>query len=242
MEGSIKLYRHILNSQVFAHQTALKIWVWCLCKASFKERYISLKIGRGETPVRVMPGQFIFGRFTAEEELGIDGSTIYKWIKRFESPEYDMIAIESNNQYSIISITNWDSYQVDDRPKRTTKEQPKNNHVAAEEQQRNTNNNVNKVYNEYYDAEILKSQNDPEYGKFVKFLFGENGIERPFTKLLSMDDQIGYKQFIELKKISEEHKTKILDTVRQLENYNKKTYKSFYLTMCNWLKPKDHVR
>lgn len=242
MEGSIKLYRHILNSQVFAHQTALKIWVWCLCKASFKERYISLKIGRGETTVHVNPGQFIFGRFAAEEELGIDGSTIYKWIKRFESPEYDMIKIDSNNQYSIISITNWDSYQVDDKPKRTTKEQQKNNHVAAEEQQRNTNNNVNKVYNEYYDAEILKSKNDPEYGKFVKFLFGENGIERPFTKLLNMDDQIGYKQFIELKKISEEHKTKILDTVRQLENYNKKTYKSFYLTMCNWLKPKDHVR
>jgi len=242
MDGSIKLHRRILDSQVFAHQTALKIWVWCLCKASFKERYISLKIGKGETTVHVNPGQFIFGRFTAEEELGIDGSTIYKWIKKFESPEYDMITIDSNNQYSIISISNWSSYQIEDKPKRTTKEQPKNNQVTTEEQQRNTNNKVNKVYNEYYDAEIFKSQDDPEYAKFVKFLFGENGIERPFKKLLNMEDQIGYKQFVELKRISEEHKTKILDTVRQLENYNKKNYTSFYLTMCNWLKPKDHVR
>jgi len=100
--------------------------------------------------------------------------------------------------------------------------------------------NENKyVFNKYYDAEILKSQNDPEYAKFVKFLFGENGVERPFQKLLNMDDQIGYKQFLQLRKIAEENRTKVLDTVRRLENYNKKTYKSFYLTMCNWLKPKE---
>lgn len=242
IEGSIRLYRRILDSQVFAHQTALKIWVWCLCKASFKERFISLKVGRGNTTVKITPGQFIFGRFTAEDELGIDGSTIYKWMQKFASDDFDMISIESNNQYSIITINNWDSYQVDDKPKRTTKEQLRNICVTSEEHLCNTNNNVNNVYNEYYSAEILKSKNNSDYITFVKFLFGENGVERPFKKLLAMDDQIGYKQFLELKRISEEHHTKILDTVRQLENYNKKTYKSFYLTMCNWLKPKNNVR
>ena len=73
MEGWIRLHRDILDSDVFASQKMLKIWVWCLCKANFKDRIIPLKIGRGETLVKVKRGQFIFGRFKAEEELFIDG-------------------------------------------------------------------------------------------------------------------------------------------------------------------------
>jgi hypothetical protein len=242
MDGSIKLHRCLLDSQVFAHQVALKIWIWCLCKASYKERFLPFKTNRGEKIIKLLPGQFIFGRFKAEEETGIDGSTIYKWIQKFASSDFDMIKIESNNKYSIITICNWDEYQIQEKRKVTAKEQHSNNRGTTEEQHSNTNNKVKNVYNEYYDAEIIKSDNDSDYVIFVKFLFGENGVERPFEKLLAMDDQIGYKQFIELKRISEEHKTKILDTVRQLENYNKKNYKSLYLTMCNWLKPKEHVR
>jgi len=242
MDGSIKLHRCLLDSQVFAHQVALKIWIWCLCKATWKERYTPFRTNGGEKIIKLMPGQFIFGRFKAEEELGIDGSTIYKWLQKFASPEFEMIEINSNNKYSIITICKWKDYQIDEKRKVTAKEQQGNNTVTTGEQHSNTNNKVNNVYNEYYDAEILKSENDADYIIFVKFIFGENGVERPFKKLLAMDDQIGFKQFTELKRISEEHKTKILDTVRQLENYNKKNYKSFYLTMCNWLKPKDNVR
>lgn len=140
-EGYLKLFRCILSSQVFAHQTALKIWIWCLCKASFKERFIPLKIGRGEITVKVLPSQFIFGRFKAEEELNIDGSTIYKWIQKFASSEFEkMIIIESNNQYSIITICNWEQYQVLENSQGTAKEQPRNNQVTPKEQPHNTNN------------------------------------------------------------------------------------------------------
>jgi hypothetical protein len=108
MDGYFKVHRRILTSQVFANQIALKIWIWCLAKATYKKRYVSLKIGKGERTVPLMPGQFIFGRFKAEEELSIDGSTIYKWIKKFDGAEYEMITMESNNQYSIITICNWE--------------------------------------------------------------------------------------------------------------------------------------
>ena len=159
MEGYFKLHRKILESQVFAHQTALKIWIWCLSKASYKERFVPLKIGRGETSVKLIKGQFIFGRFKAEEELGIDGSTIYKWIQKFATKDFDMISIESNNQYSIITIINWDDYQVEENKK----EQPSNNQVAAEEQPSNTNkkdNNVNNVLKEENKEEIFISEKE----------------------------------------------------------------------------------
>lgn len=140
MEGYFKVHRKILDSQVFAHQTALKIWIWCLAKVTYKERFISIKIGKGETTISIKPGQFIFGRFKAEEELNIDGSTIYKWIQKFASDEFGMINIESNNQYSIITICNWIEYQNITEEEVTTKEQPSNNGVTTVEQPCNTNN------------------------------------------------------------------------------------------------------
>jgi len=135
-KGYILLSRGLLDSDVFASQKLLKIWVWCLCKANFKDRSVPLKVGRGETIVRVKRGSFIFGRFKAEEALFIDGSTIYKSIKKLEG--MDMISIDSNNQYSIITISNYDTYQDNQTYKVTGKEQPSNNQVTTLGQPSNT--------------------------------------------------------------------------------------------------------
>lgn len=107
--GFILLSRGILESDVFASQKLLKIWVWCLCKANFKDKSVPLKVGKGETIIKVKRGSFIFGRKKAEEELFIDGSTIYKSIQKLK--EFEMIEIESNNQFSIITICNYNAYQ-----------------------------------------------------------------------------------------------------------------------------------
>lgn len=155
MEGYFKVHRKILDSQVFAHQTALKIWIWCLAKVTFKERFVSVKINKGEKIVKLKPGQFIFGRFKAEEELNIDGSTIYKWMQKFSSSEFDMIKIESNNQYSIVTLCKWEEYQNNDNDEVTTIEQPYNNHVTAIEQPCNTNNKDNNDNKEKKEKEIF---------------------------------------------------------------------------------------
>jgi hypothetical protein len=237
MDGSILLSRGILDSQVFAHQTALKIWIWCLCKATYKERFVPLKIGRGEITIKLLPGQFIFGRFKAEEELGIDGSTIYKWIQKFTSPEYDMINIESNNQYSIISIIKWDDYQIKEKKKVTTKEQPKNNQVTAEEQPSNTNNKDNKVYNVFYDSEILKSNNDPEYIEIIKCLFGENNLGIPLNCVLKMETQLSYEQFQRIQVYKRKYTFSTIQLLEAMENWgNPKKYKTVYGTFQTFLK------
>lgn len=165
-EGSILLARGILNSQVFAHQTALKIWIWCLCRATFKERFVSVKIGKGETTVKLKPGEFIFGRFKAEEELGIDGSTIYKWMQKFANSDFGMIKIESNSQYSIISICNWQTYQQINGRRVTTKEQPKNNQVTTVEQPSNTNNKDNNGNNVELRSAIFVSEVCANHGEY----------------------------------------------------------------------------
>ena len=161
MEGYINVHRTLLDSMIFSSQTGLKIWIWLLLKASYRKRHVSLKIGKGETIVTIERGQLIFGRYKAEEELCIDGSTIYRWIKKLE--ENEMISIQSSNQYSIITICNYDSYQgendKDEQPtnnQRTTNEQQMNSRRTADEQQMNTYNKDNNIKKDNKDKKVNK--------------------------------------------------------------------------------------
>jgi hypothetical protein len=202
MDGYFKVHRKILESQVFAHQTALKIWIWCLAKVSYKDRFVPLKIGKGETTVKLLPGQFIFGRFKAEEELGIDGSTIYKWMQKFASPEFDMISIESNNQYSIVSVCKWQEYQVIEEEK----EQPSNNQVTTKEQPSNTYN---------------KDNTDKKKEEVISFsLFWE-----PYhilTKLRKTDKVAAEKYWM---KLNNEERQKAIDNIKPYyDSIDKKIY------------------
>lgn len=140
--GYILLARSILDSDVFASQKLLKIWVWCLCKANYKDRSVPFKIGKGETIVNVKRGSFIFGRNKAEEELFIDGSTIYKSMQKLEL--MNMIKIQSNNQYSVVTICKYNEYQQNENYKVTSNEQPSNNQVTSNEQPSNTTNTLPK--------------------------------------------------------------------------------------------------
>ena len=155
-EGFILLSRAILDSDVFASQKLLKIWIWCLCKANFKDRSAPLKVGKGETVIRVKRGSFIFGRFKAEEELFIDGSTVYKSMKKLQ--EMNMINIESNNQYSIVTICKYDEYQQSENYKVTTKGQLKDNQVTTKGQPSNTTKNANKDNNYKKDINERKAE------------------------------------------------------------------------------------
>lgn len=148
-EGYIKLYRGLQNSQVFAHPIALKIWIWCLMKANHKERFVNLKIGKGSVVVKVGVGQFIFGRHKAEEELDIDGATIYRWINKFASEQFDsMISLDVSSQYTIVTICKWEEYQSDKDAECTTNEQPMSNHCTTFEQPMSTNKNDNNDNND----------------------------------------------------------------------------------------------
>lgn len=128
----IKLFRKLLNSPIFENEKALKIWIWCLLKATHKEREQLV----GQRIVSLKKGEFIFGRKQASEELKMTESTIYKYIKLLE--KLQMISIKSNNKFSIVSIEKWEDYQIE--------ELKNNNKITTKEQQSNTNKNVKNIY------------------------------------------------------------------------------------------------
>ena len=107
-ETWIKLYRKLLQSPIFENEKALKIWVWCLLKATHTDRNQLV----GQQIVELKKGQFIFGRKKASEELKMTESIIYKYIKLLEKLE--MISMESNNKFSVVTVEKWENYQLED--------------------------------------------------------------------------------------------------------------------------------
>ena len=105
MEGWIKLHRQLKYHWVYSDSEILHIWLHILLSAThdYYETTINGKI------VELYPGQLVFGREKWSKALKIKGSKIYRAIKLFQ--ETKMISIYSTNKYSIITVSNWSSYQ-----------------------------------------------------------------------------------------------------------------------------------
>lgn len=130
----VKIHRQILDSEVFASEKQLKVWLWLLLKARYEDGFISIRVGAGQQTIKLKKGQMLFGRFSAEEQLSINGSTIYKIIKKFEQNK--MILLESNSHYTLITIVKYSEYNDSDTKgsnQVTTEEQQSNNRVTTEE-------------------------------------------------------------------------------------------------------------
>lgn len=106
MEGWIKLYRQLLKSPIFENEKALKVWIWCLCKASHEER--DQLVGR--QMIHLKKGQFVTGRKKAGEELKMKDRTVYDYFMLLKN--MGMLNIESNTKFSVVSIENWEEYQI----------------------------------------------------------------------------------------------------------------------------------
>ena len=138
-DGWIALHRKLINSRVFQNEGLLKVWIWCLCKATHKEMWIPIEIGKSTTEILLKPGQFIFGRKTAAQKLKMKLSTVWKRIKKLENMQN--LNIQSNSHYSLITVVNWHEYQ--DYEKNSNRQS--DNRGTTEEQPGNTNNNDNNV-------------------------------------------------------------------------------------------------
>ena len=135
MAGWIKLHRKLKDSLVFDNPDLLKVWIWCLLKATHDD-YIQM-IGLQE--VELKKGQFIFGRKVAANELKMSESKTYRLIKKLENMQN--LNIKANNKFSVITIENWEIYQSDNNNNEQQSEQQMNNKRTTNEQQMNTNKN-----------------------------------------------------------------------------------------------------
>lgn len=170
--GYIKLYRKVTNSFVWTNANMFKLWSLCLMKASHKE---SRFIFNGQE-IAVSSGQFVTGRAVIEKEFNegvprdqqIVGRTLWRWLKKFENEQ--MLSISSTPKCSVITINNWDDYQVND--------QQVSNNRPTSVQQLSTYKNEKNDKNE-------KNINNNNKGSSIRSIWENNGFGLMSSKTMT---------------------------------------------------------
>jgi hypothetical protein len=105
MEGWVKLHRQVLENGWLTNPELWTFWSYCMLKASYQEHTHLV----GDKQVKLLPGQFVFGRNKAAEDLKTTVSKIRTCIKNLKKMKN--VTIESTNKYSILTVVNWRIYQ-----------------------------------------------------------------------------------------------------------------------------------
>jgi hypothetical protein len=139
--GWLKLHRKLLESEIFKNEKLLKTFIWCILKASHKEREQLV----GHQKELLSPGQFVTGRKKAGLELGFSPSTAWSYLNLLK--RNNNIDIKSNSKYSVITIINWDLYQSESEKADNKTDSNSDNKLTTNEQQTDTNKNVKNYKN-----------------------------------------------------------------------------------------------
>ena len=105
----VKLPRNLIDSQIFQNEKLLKVYIWCLLKASHFD-YDQLV---GKQIIHLKKGQFVFGRLSASRELNMNDRTFYDYINILK--EFGAVQINANNKFSIATINNFEDFTVKKR-------------------------------------------------------------------------------------------------------------------------------
>ncbi len=118
--GWIKLWRKTLDSQIFAHEGLLKLFILCLLKANREPADVT--IPGILKPIHLEPGQFITGRESLWEDYHQlhlkkkprrkplpHAYSLFRWLLTLQ--DMQKLCIKTYNKYSIITVLNWNQYQ-----------------------------------------------------------------------------------------------------------------------------------
>ena len=125
-EGFITLNRSVQRHWIWAEPEALKFWIGLLLGANWKPKNTMFN----GSLISVKRGQLVFGRGAFSKKLGISENKIRRYLDLLESDE--MITSKKTTKYSIISITNYDSYQINHQQttsNSTTSKEVNNNYI-----------------------------------------------------------------------------------------------------------------
>ena len=189
----------------------LKVFIWCLLKATHTD-YTQL-VGRQK--VLLKPGQFVTGRPSAGAELNMPPSTAWEYLKLLE--ENETINIKSNNKFSIVTVVNWEFYQIGDK----NSDNKSDNISTADQQQIDTNNNNNNVNNS--NNNIISSEEGEEEELKEELRYGVDDINYKIALYLREQVFNVNPKNRRLPKPEPKHMQKWADEIRKLIQIDKMT-------------------
>lgn len=107
MEGFIKLHKQLTRWEWYKDSNTMRVFIHCLLSANFRDSKVS--------GTNVLRGQLLAGREVLADELGLSISNVRTSLKKLQST--GELSITSNRRGTIITVNNYDSYQIEDTPK-----------------------------------------------------------------------------------------------------------------------------
>lgn len=121
-----------------------------------------MKTGKSIIEIKILPGQFVYGRLSAAKELNMKPSTVRNRMKKLQ--DMQNLDIKEDSQYSIVSIINWATYQ----PLEINMDIKEDSQRTAKGQSKDTDKNDKNVKNEKKDIKPLHKSFDLFWNEYPK--------------------------------------------------------------------------
>jgi hypothetical protein len=230
-DGWVKIHRQIKDHWLWKSKIRLVWWIDILLTVNHADSKILIK---GKL-LECKRGQSLRSLETWAKDWNVTKGAVRDFFKLLESDQ--MLYTENLQVTTRLTVCKYEDYQNGLHAEKTQNKRKTN---AGETQgipkQEGIKNNKEVLYKDFYELELSKTE-DQNYHNFVKWLLGENENEQPFKKCLGLDNQIGYKQFCNLKGLQQKYGQKISQKIIDLENgFEKYKKTSLNLTLINWMK------
>ena len=170
--GWIKLHRKLLdNPVVMKDSDHLAVWIYLLLNASHTEYPVLF----GGKKISVKAGQLIRGRKSIASTLRISESKVRRVLDLFEIDQ--QIDRQRSNKNSLVSILNWDKYQIFDQQI----DQQATNKRPTTDQQATTNKNNKNIKNIKECKEIIYSDVPELNEAIIAFIEYRKTIKKPMS-------------------------------------------------------------
>lgn len=137
MEGWIKLHKRFLDWEWFDEDGMVKLFITLLLMANYED-----KKWHGGVILR---GQVITSRDKLAAKVRMSVRSLRTCLSRLE--QTGEIEIKTTNKYTVITISNYDKYQVVEDDERPTSDQQPTNNRPTNDQQPTTTKEIKEIYN-----------------------------------------------------------------------------------------------
>ena len=132
----VKLNRYIVDDEIFNNEKALKLYIWLLCKATYKESDILV----GKQQVHLQKGQVVVGIKSLCKSLNISYQQLRTAVSTLKLT--NKISVKSTNKFSVITILDKEIFSWKS--------------VSGNEEDSNNQNNQSNNNKEYIDINKLR--------------------------------------------------------------------------------------
>lgn len=141
MNGYIKLFKKFINWEWYQNTNTKIMFIHCLLKANWEDTKYEGKI--------IKRGSFVTGRKKLAKELNITEQQVRTSLQHLQVT--NEITIKKSNKYSIITVNNYDTYQVINQQdnQQITNNQPTNNQqITTYEEYKEDKKDKKEIYKE----------------------------------------------------------------------------------------------